>query len=307
MTPPSTPEPSAPQYGAPPVPPSAPVAPQAPYGSDPQAPYGSAPQAPYGAAPTAPYGAAPTAPYGQAPQAPQGGNGLAIASVVVGGIGLLLAIIGFGLIPAIVGLVLGIVALVKKKGSRLLALIGTIVSGLGVLIGIVVVILGLIVAGATVDAINESLPESGSVASEAPVADDETVADDSAGANLTFGETFTYEDGLALTVSAPEPYTPGEYAFGAEQAANVLLTVTIVNGTTENFDPTLAYPSVSSAGVEGDDIIDSDAGLNLAPQTAVPAGQTITWQVAFSVADAAQMVLEISPSPFDYESVVYTS
>lgn len=293
--PPSAPQPPQPAYGTTP-PPSAPQpaygAPQQPYGAQSQQPYGGQ-QAPYGAAPTG----APA--YGRSPQSPQGGNGLGIASIVVGGVGLLLSFVGFGAILAIVGLVLGIIALVKKKGARMLALIGTIVSGLGVLIGIAVVIVGLVIGLASVQAVNDSLPTSGSIDSgDSGSADSDTSAE-----NNAFGDTFTYDDGIAVTVSAPEAYTPGEYSSGADQAASVVFTVTIENGTDANFEP-MPYETATSGGVEASKVYDSD--IESSPTTVVPAGQTITYRIVFSVADADQIVFQMSPS-FDYDDVVFTS
>jgi len=293
--PPSAPVPPQPTYGTTP-PPSAPQpaygAPQQPYGGQSQQPYGGQ-QASYGAAPTG----APA--YGRPPQSPQGGNGLGIASIVVGGVGLLLSFIGFGVILAIVGLVLGIIALVKKKGARMLALIGTIVSGLGVLIGLAVVIVGLVIGLASVQAVNDSLPTSGSIDS----GDSGSADSDASAENNAFGDTFTYDDGVAVTVSAPEAYTPGEYSSGADQAASVVFTVTIENGTDANFEP-MPYETATSGGVEASKVYDSD--IESSPTTVVPAGQTITYRIVFSVADADQIVFQMSPS-FDYDDVVFTS
>jgi hypothetical protein len=245
--------------------------------------------------------------YGPPPTAPgAGGNGLAIASVVLGGVGLLLCWIFLGGILALVGLVLGVVALVGKRGSRLLAIIGTAVSGLALVISVIVTIVTFVAAASAIDQITESIESTSS--SQAPSAEAEA-EDDSAETtteNVAFGETVTYDDGLAVTVSAPEPFTPGEYAAGADQAAAVVFTITITNGTDANFDPTLAYPSVASSGVEASSVYDSDASLDQ-PSTAVPAGQSVSWRAAFSVADPAQLILEISPGPFEYDSIVYQS
>jgi hypothetical protein len=245
--------------------------------------------------------------YGPPPTASgTGGNGLAIASVVLGGVGLLLCWIFLGGILALVGLVLGVVALVGKRGSRLLAIIGTAVSGLALVISVIVTIVTFVAAASAIDQITESIESTSS--SQAPSAEAEA-EDDSAETtteNVAFGETVTYDDGLAVTVSAPEPFTPGEYAAGADQAAAVVFTITITNGTDANFDPTLAYPSVASSGVEASSVYDSDASLDQ-PSTAVPAGQSVSWRAAFSVADPAQLILEISPGPFEYDSIVYQS
>jgi hypothetical protein len=284
-------------HGGPQQPPGAE---QSPYGG-PQQPYAgqqspyAGQQSPYGGQ-QSPYGQAPTgaAAYGQAQGSPQGGNGLAIASIVVGGVGLVLSFVGFGVILAVVGLVLGIIALVKKKGARMLALIGTIVSGLGVLVGIVV---GL----AAVQAVNESLPTSGSIDSSDPGGS--STGDSASAENNAFGDTFAYDDGLSVTVSAPEAYTPGEYSDGADQAANVVFTVTVQNDTGANFEP-FTYETATSGGVEASKIFDAD--IESSPTTVVPDGQSITYRIAFSVADPDQIVFQIAPS-FDYDDAVFTS
>jgi hypothetical protein len=255
-------------------------------------------------APPAGYPSQPGA-YGPPPTAPgAGGNGLAIASVIFGGVGLLLCWIFLGGILALVGLVLGIVALVKKRGSRLLAIIGTAVSGLALVISVIVTIVTFVAAASAIDQITESLESTSS--SQAPTTAAEDDSAETTTENVAFGETVTYDDGLAVTVSAPEAFTPGEYAAGADQAAAVVFTITITNGTDANFDPTLAYPSVASSGVEGSSVYDSDASLDQ-PSTAVPAGQSVSWRAAFSVADPAQLILEISPGPFEYDSIVFQS
>ena len=321
-------------------------------GSAPQPPAGSVPEAPpapagYGAYPAAgqpapAYAAYPAgqpgqpAPYGQAggpgqpgapgqpdyasypgqPPRPQGGNGLGIAAVVVGGLALLLSWVpGLGLVLALAGLALGIVALVRKKGSKVLAWLGTGLSALAALIAIVVLVVTSIFVNA-VDQVDQGLPQGGAATSPAEPAtpsddasdDSATGEDESTGSteNAVFGDTWEYEDGLAITVSTPEPYTPGEYASGADQAANVAFTITIVNGTDANFDPSLSIPDVSSGGTESSRIIDFEGATGLPPSTTVPAGQTVSWQAAFSVADPAQIVMDISPS-FDYDSAVFTS
>ena len=135
------------------------------YGSPPPQPYGPPPG--FGGPPPQPYNAA--AGYGQPPYPPQAGyvpppgypapayaggygpprlptNGLAIGSLAASCIGLFLTVILFpfggfiGSIPALVGIVLGIVALNQIKGrgegGRSLAIAGIAVGGAALVIGI---------------------------------------------------------------------------------------------------------------------------------------------------------------------------
>ncbi|WP_307853971.1 DUF4190 domain-containing protein [Streptomyces tagetis] len=122
-----------------------------PHGSYPEEPQGPAPHGPYPPGPQgpAPYGAHPQGPYGPQPYPawghPYGApfappppyNGLAIASFVLG----LLCFV------PVVGLVLGIVALVqiKRKGERGkgFAVAGTVLSGIGVALWTVWLALGV--------------------------------------------------------------------------------------------------------------------------------------------------------------------
>ena len=73
-----------------------------------------------------------------------GGNGLAIASLILGGGALLVAWVPFlnylTIIGALVGLVLGIIAVVRKLGSRGLSLAALIVSGVAFLLTLILVI-----------------------------------------------------------------------------------------------------------------------------------------------------------------------
>jgi len=313
--PPSVPQP--PSYGAyPGAGQQAPGGDAAP-GSAQQPAYGqpqSTPAGGYGA-PQAPYGqpgqpGQPYAPYGGAPSSsPAGGNGLAIASVVLGGVGLLLSIIVFGGILGLVGLALGIVALLKKTGSRLLAIIGTALSGLAVLISIAVLVVGLVAAGSVRDSIDESYGETGGSSSPdvaEPSEPTDDASEEASSENAVFGDVWSYDDGISVSVSAPQPFTPSETAAGADQAAAVVFTVTVQNDTGANYDPIEAYSSVSSAGVEASQVFDSAQGLMGSPSTAVPAGQSATWQEVYSVSDPAQLVYQIAPG-YDYDAAIFTN
>lgn len=86
------------------------------------------------------------------------GNGLAIASLIVG----IIAILGFAVpvinvfsaLLAVVGLVLGIIALVRKAGSRGLSLSGTIVSALALLLSLVFIVIYAVGFSAAIDEVS---------------------------------------------------------------------------------------------------------------------------------------------------------
>ena len=126
--------------------------------------------------------------------------------------------------------------------------------------------------------------------------------------NLAFGDAYTYTDDVSISVSLPAPFTPGEYAFGADQAANLLFSITITNDSGENLDP-LTYSEVSSGGAESTAIFDpgnAAGNIGTPPQTVILPGGTITWLEAYSVADPASVVFQIRPA-FDYNPVIFTN
>ncbi|MCX7658332.1 MAG: DUF4190 domain-containing protein [Oscillospiraceae bacterium] len=82
--------------------------------------------------------------YYQQPEKPPVKSGLSIASMVLGILSILFFCIPYISIPlAIVGLVLGIISLVKKQGGKGMAIAGVICSAIGLLIGIIVIIMAI--------------------------------------------------------------------------------------------------------------------------------------------------------------------
>jgi hypothetical protein len=144
---------SPPAYGAPPQGFGAPASygPPPGYGAPPPQPYGAAPG--YGPPPYPPqFGYGPPAGY-PAPAYPggygppkQATNGLAIGSLAASGVGLFLSIVLFlfggfaGSIPALIGIVLGIVALGQLKsrgeGGRNLAIAGIAVGAAALVVSL---------------------------------------------------------------------------------------------------------------------------------------------------------------------------
>lgn len=127
-------------------------------------------------------------------------------------------------------------------------------------------------------------------------------------ANPTFGDSYEWPDGLKVTVSQPEPFTPSEYAAGTTDGwDNLAWTVTIENGTDENFDPIDIWINVASGGQEGSEVYDSDNGYGDYPESTVLPGKSITWNVAYSIADPNDLQLSIEDTFGDYPEAIYTN
>jgi hypothetical protein len=127
-----------------------------------------------------------------------------------------------------------------------------------------------------------------------------------AGAQAKFGETFSYGDGLQITVSKPAPYRPSQYAACDKGVSHLVWTVTVKNGTTEPYDPSGYSDTVQSGQTEGSSCFDSGKGLEGEPNTTLLAGRTVTWKVGFGVENPDDVVMEVRPG-FEYESTIFTS
>jgi hypothetical protein len=257
--------------------------------------------------------------------APAPKKGFAVTALVLGIVAVVLCLVpiinNLSFVLALVALVFGVLALVGiSKGKQ---------TGKGMaitsLVLAVVAIVGVIASQAfytsVLDEVADAIDET-QVVEEQPVDDaaaaDDAVADDAAadpagdaaaaaGSTIGFDQPFLYEDGLEVTVGAPQPYEPSEWAAGTEGGTSyVVMTVTIVNGSAENFDPAIFYVTASSAGTEATQIYDTD-GLGSTPSTAVLPGGSVSFPIAFALNDPAQIVLEVEPSMFTYESFIVTN
>jgi len=238
---------------------------------------------------------------------------LGIVALVVAAIGFVFAcipgalIVGWVLLP--IAFILSLVALFLK-GAKWPAITGLIVSVVGTIVGVVVFVTvvstSFTEAFGDIDGAIAEASEAAEEAIESELATEEPVPE--APGTLEFGDTLVYDDNIELTVSAPEPYTPSEFAAGADQAANIAFTITITNNSTENLDP-LPFPQLSSGGQEASQIFDvsGEGGqVGLPPTNVLLPGQSVTWISAWSVADPNSLTLQVSPG-FAYQDAIYTN
>lgn len=123
--------------------------------------------------------------------------------------------------------------------------------------------------------------------------------------NFHFGETATADNNdFALTISKPGIYTPSQYADAGSLPANVDFTVTLKNTGTANFDPTDFTESISSGGQSGNEIFDVTNNVNGSPTTPILPGQSISWTIAFNVANSGDLTLAVTPN-FEYQQEVW--
>ena len=124
---------------------------------------------------------------------------------------------------------------------------------------------------------------------------------------LAFGDTAEWDDGITITVSEPEDFTPSEFATDTEGGDAVVFEITINNGTEENFDPSSVYPELQSGSSESSEIYDYDQ-LGERPSTTLLPGREVAWKVAFEVDDPDDLVMALQPSfGFEYAEAIFTN
>lgn len=279
-----------------------------------------------------------TPPPGQyGPQSPPGAgpprNGLGIAALILGIIGLL-----SGLIPLLFWLaaVLGVTALIlglvgarrAKQGyatNGRMSVVGAVLGGLA----IVLAIIGAVLVGQVLDDIDRELgrtettetappeeppeeaepdEETGEVEAEEDEADEaEAPAPDDAGP-LAFGAEQLYADGLRVTVTVPQPFTPSEHARGPTPG-NIAVTVevVVVNDTDETFRADRARVVARDAeGRSAEKLYDSGAGLSDLSGTLLPGRQAVgSYAFELPPEHADTFDVEVRPS-FSHQAAVWS-
>lgn len=125
---------------------------------------------------------------------------------------------------------------------------------------------------------------------------------------IQFGEIFTYENNVSISVSAPAPFTPSQYAAKSDENAAFVFTIVLTNNSEAAIEP-YTYESVSSGGAEAGTIFDmgNDIGnVGEFPTTTVQPGQTVQWLVGYSLLDPAAITFDIQPG-FEYEKTTFTN
>lgn len=167
-------------------------------------------------------------------------------------------------------------------------------------------------AGCTLPPVPVEAPESTTVAEpvdesvDEPV--DEPVTPTAAQPEGTFGKgAVKYDDGLTITLSQPETFTPDETAFiEGSNPHYVKFTVTITNDTDERFDPLLTYISLASGDVEGTPVYDVVNGLSSPPETAIVPGKSRSWVVAFGVTDPDDLIAQVGMGDLVHDDALFT-
>lgn len=161
------------------------------------------------------------------------------------------------------------------------------ISGVGVLL--VVVLAGC--SGVT-NTPAESPPAVSESASVAP-SPSESVSEEAEPSELTkpFGSTFTWDDGVAITVSKPKAYKPDEFAAIIDDSKSfVIVSVTVKNGSEEAVESISLNLRATTGEREAGSVFDDTSTL---PTVKVLPGKSLKWSQAFGVDKGAPFVLTV--------------
>nr|WSW46122.1 DUF4352 domain-containing protein [Streptomyces sp. NBC_01001] len=280
--------PPAPSFGAP-VPPGGPGAPVPPAN-------------PWGA--HAVPGAGPGNPWGT-PARPAT-NGLAVAALVIGIAAVVLGLIPFvfwaGGLLAVVGTGIGIGALVRASGGagrKTMAVVGTVLAvlGLGASVG-GFLLTGLVIEKVADDRLDDDWdPPADLRRSMPPTPKASPTPSPSQVPGMTtplpFGETYTYPNGIKVTLSTPKKYvTKSRYS----QVGNAVeMTLTITNGSSAAHNVIYAMPNVrDEKGMTAKLVFDGDVPKMIKGD--ILPGESASGVVAFEVPEGTERIsADISP------------
>lgn len=153
----------------------------------------------------------------------------------------------------------------------------------------------------------ESAEESAEASAESTEAD----AADEAPANPsqpTFGDTYTWNDGVAVTVGKPQSFTPTASAYVDDEALRAqayAFDVTVENGSGEPVDSMETSLQASSGGAQSGMVFDSAAGIDT-PTVSIQPGKSLSFTVVFTLKDPEDINMDVSPT-WMHESVNFAT
>lgn len=116
---------------------------------------------------------------------------------------------------------------------------------------------------------------------------------------LELGKSFTYSDGLQVTIGKA---TPVSTSYGPA----VSFDITVVNGMDHKYDPSMDFISAQIANVEGEEVFDTENGYEGAPMTSILPGRESTYKIAFEGSAVKDIVVEYTPGDFEHGALIFT-
>lgn len=124
-------------------------------------------------------------------------------------------------------------------------------------------------------------------------------------ATAAFGQDFSWDDGLGLTVDGPDPFTPSATAYVAGGRTTVAFTLTVRNETPTAWNPALLFVSLTAGDAEAAPVFDAEKGVGARPDEPVPPSGEVQVRLAFAVPREGDLVLRVTPG-LAYAPAVFT-
>lgn len=261
-------------------------------------------QAPAGQNPWGPQPTGPAAPYWPPYPipVPQPRNGMGITALVLGIVGVILGLtvllFWVSWLPALLAVVFGSVGLsYARRGlatNRAMALAGVILGAAGLLISAGVGVLAAVAVKEVAD--DRRAAEKKEKASAA--AEEEKRKAEEKARHLSFGQSYTFENGLKVTVAKPQPFAPDDFVLGhAKGNKAVEVTVTVVNTGTERLSVETGLPHVNDADGASTELVIDGSGRQKVITGYVLPGKEAVGKYAFSLPPDAAGKIEVEFSP----------
>lgn len=131
----------------------------------------------------------------------------------------------------------------------------------------------------------------------AAVSEEEISETEPAKTNPTFGDTYTWPNGLAVTIGEPQEATfVKEYTadlYDVSKGTLIAFDVTLYNGTDADFEALRISTQMISGNKQTDMVFSTEDGFDLPTVTVLP-GNTLEWKIAYIVDDPADMQLSVT-------------
>lgn len=117
------------------------------------------------------------------------------------------------------------------------------------------------------------------------------------GLTKPFGSTFTWDDGVKLTLSEPKVVRPTEIMRMLVQNKEfneiVVINATVVNGTTEPLNPMMVHAQATTGESEAEAVFDSSSGID-PPSADILPGKTAKYKIAFARIKGKEFLVQVS-------------
>ncbi|MFK8850685.1 DUF4190 domain-containing protein [Streptomyces sp. Ac-502] len=229
------------------------------------------------------------------PFAPRPGNGMAVAALVLGVLGVVLALplvlFWVSWLPALLAVVFGSVGIgMGRKGrarGKGMALAGVLLGGVG--------LLAAIAGGFFVVALAQKVDDEARVRTEKAKSSAEA---ERKARHPSFGGSYTFGNGLKVTVAQPQPFVPDAYVLGhAKGNKAVQVTVKVVNTGTERVEIETGLPSVNDADGASTELVIDGSGRQKVLKGYVLPGREVVGRYAFSLPPDAADRMEVEFTP----------